>query len=101
MAEAAAFATAYTTAYVSLIRRGEMKPDDTVLIHGSSGGVGMAAVQLAKMFGNRVIATGTSNEKLEIVKSWGYPFKMDDMNLTNLGRLNDEAGKIFDIAGWK
>ena len=53
MAEAAAFATAYTTAYVSLIRRGEMKPDDVVLIHGSSGGVGMAAVQLAKMFGNR------------------------------------------------
>jgi NADPH2:quinone reductase len=41
MAEAAAFATAYTTAYVSLIRRGEMNPDDVVLIHGSSGGVGM------------------------------------------------------------
>ena len=37
----------------------------------------------------------------EIVKSWGYPFKMDDINLTNLGKLNDEAGKIFDIAGWK
>ena len=37
----------------------------------------------------------------EIVKSWGYPFKMDDMNLTSLGRLNNEAGKIFDIAGWK
>ena len=37
----------------------------------------------------------------EIVKSWGYPFKMDDMNLTSLGSLNDEAGKIFDIAGWK
>ena len=71
MAEAAAFATVYTTAYVSLIRRGEMKPEDVVLIHGSSGGVGMAAVQLAKMFGNTVIATGTSDEKLEIVKSWG------------------------------
>ena len=37
----------------------------------------------------------------EIVKSWGYPFKMDEMNLTNLGKLNDKAGKIFDIAGWK
>ena len=48
-----------------------MKPEDVVLIHGSSGGVGMAAVQLAKMFGNTVIATGTSDEKLEIVKSWG------------------------------
>ena len=37
----------------------------------------------------------------EIVKSWGYPFKMDEMNLTNLGKLNAKAGKIFDIAGWK
>ena len=37
----------------------------------------------------------------EIVKSWGYPFKMDEMNLTNLGKLNDKAGKVFDIAGWK
>ena len=40
-------------------------------------------------------------EVSEIVKSWGYPFKMDKMNLTNLGKLNDKAGKIFDIAGWK
>jgi len=37
----------------------------------------------------------------DIVMSWGYPFKMDGMNLTNLGELNDKAGKIFDIAGWK
>ena len=36
-----------------------------------------------------------------IVKLWGYPFKMDSMNLTNLGILNDKAGKIFDIAKWK
>ena len=37
----------------------------------------------------------------DIVRSWGYPFKMDMMNLTNLGVLNDDAGKIFDIAKWK
>lgn len=37
----------------------------------------------------------------DIVRSWGYPFKMDMMNLTNLGVLNDDAGKIFDIATWK
>ena len=37
----------------------------------------------------------------DIVRSWGYPFKMDSMNLTNLGTLNDDAGKVFDIAKWK
>ena len=37
----------------------------------------------------------------DIVKSWGYPFKMDSMNLTNLGILNDKAGKVFDVAKWK
>ena len=37
----------------------------------------------------------------DTVKSWGYPFKIDSMNLTNLGELNDNAGKVFDIAKWK
>ncbi len=37
----------------------------------------------------------------DIVKTWGYPFKMDSMNLNNLGTLNDRAGKVFDKAKWK
>lgn len=37
----------------------------------------------------------------DIVKSWGYPFKMDKIDLIRLGELNNEAGKIFDKAGWK
>jgi len=37
----------------------------------------------------------------DVVKLWGYPFKMDSLNLTILGDLNDKAGKIFDIAKWK
>ena len=40
-------------------------------------------------------------EVSDIVKSWGYPFKMDSLNLTNLGILNDKAGMIFDVAEWK
>ena len=38
---------------------------------------------------------------LRTEKIWGYPFKMDKMNLTILGRLNNEAGKTFDKVGWK
>ena len=37
----------------------------------------------------------------DVVKSWGYPFKMDKMNLSTLGNLNDKAGIIFDKSGWK
>jgi len=40
-------------------------------------------------------------EVSDVVRSWGYPFKMDSMNLTNLGVLNDKAGMIFDVAEWK
>jgi len=69
--QAAAFQTAYLTAYVSLVRRGNLKSGETLLVHGSTGGVGMAAVQLGKYLGAKVIATGTSQEKLEYTKSWG------------------------------
>ncbi len=69
--EAAAFKTVYLTAYVGLIRRGQLQRGETLLVHGASGGVGMAAVQLGKLYGAKVIATGTSDEKLEIVKTWG------------------------------
>lgn len=66
-AEAAAFGTAYLTAYVSLVRRGGLKAGDWVLVHGAAGGVGLAAVDLAKALGARVIAAGASDEKLAVV----------------------------------
>ena len=69
--QAAAFQTAYLTAYVSLVRRGELKEGENLLVHGSTGGVGMAAVQLGKYLGAKVIATGTSEEKLKETINWG------------------------------
>lgn len=69
--KAAAFQTAYLTAYVSLVRRGSLKRGETLLVHGSTGGVGMAAVQLGKYLGAKVIATGTSEEKLKFTLDWG------------------------------
>jgi len=69
--KAAAFQTAYLTAYVSLVCRGDLKKGETLLVHGSTGGVGMAAVQLGKYLGAKVIATGTSEEKLALTKEWG------------------------------
>jgi NADPH2:quinone reductase len=69
--EAAAFQTAYLTAYVSLVRRGNLLKGENLLVHGSTGGVGMAAVQLGKYLGANVIATGTSEEKLKKTLDWG------------------------------
>ena len=69
--QAAAFQTAYLTAYVSLVRRGNLKQGENLLVHGATGGVGMAAVQLGKYLGANVIATGTSEEKLNVTKEWG------------------------------
>ena len=66
-AQAAAFGTAYITAYVSLVRRAQAEPGEWVLVHGAAGGVGLAAVDMAKALGCKVIAASASDEKLAIV----------------------------------
>ena len=70
-AQAASYQTAYLTAYVALFRRGSLQSGETLLVHGATGGVGMAAVDLGQYFGARVFATGGSDKKLEVVKSRG------------------------------
>ncbi|MCA1749275.1 MAG: NADPH:quinone oxidoreductase family protein [Sphingomonadales bacterium] len=65
--QAAAFGVAYLTAYVALVRRAELRPAEWVLVHGAAGGVGLAAVDLARALGARVIAASTSDRKLAIV----------------------------------
>jgi NADPH2:quinone reductase len=61
----------YETAYYCLITRGRLQAGETVLIHGASGATGLAAVQIAKLLGAKVIATGRSEEKLAVVKAQG------------------------------
>lgn len=70
-AEASAYGAAYLTAYVSLAIRGALQPGETLLVHGASGGVGMAAVEVGKLLGATVIATSASDEKLKTVKARG------------------------------
>ncbi|MFZ3034004.1 MAG: NADPH:quinone oxidoreductase family protein [Parvibaculum sp.] len=69
--KAAAYPAAYLTAYVALVIRGNLKAGETLLVHGSTGGVGMAAVDVGKLLGATVIATSASDEKLEVVKARG------------------------------
>ena len=65
--QAAAFGGAYLTAYVSLVRRAQVEPGEWVLVHGAAGGVGLAAVDMARALGCKVIAASASDEKLAIV----------------------------------
>ena len=73
-AEAASYQVAYLTAYVALVRRGNLQVGETLLVHGASGGVGMAAVDIGKLLGATVIATGGRDEKFEQVKAQGADY---------------------------
>ena len=68
---AASFAMVYTTSYYALKQRANLKAGETLLVLGASGGVGLAAVELGKLMGARVIAAASSNEKLEFVNQLG------------------------------
>jgi NADPH:quinone reductase len=61
----------YETAYHGLIARGRLAAGETVLVHGASGAVGLAAVHVAKLVGARVIATGRNPAKLAVVRAQG------------------------------
>jgi NADPH2:quinone reductase len=63
LAQAGVFRGAYTTAYHALLQRGRMQAGEWLLVHGAAGGIGIAAIQVAKAFGARVIATAGSEEK--------------------------------------
>lgn len=67
---AAIFIT-YPTSYAALVNRGNLKKGEWCLIHAAAGGVGIAAVQIAKALGAKVIATASTPEKLEFVRKYG------------------------------
>ena len=70
-AQGAAMGTPYATAYRGLLQRGDAKPGETVLVHGASGGVGTAAVQLARAHGLRVFGTAGSDDGTKLAREQG------------------------------
>ncbi len=69
--EASAFILTYGTSYYALKDRGVLKAGETVLILGAAGGVGVAAIELAKAMGARVVGAVSSEEKAEFAKACG------------------------------
>jgi len=68
---AASFMMAYGTSYHALKDRADLKEGETLLVLGASGGVGLAAVELGKLMGARVIAAASSHDKLSLCKRYG------------------------------
>lgn len=71
MAEAAAIPEAFATSYLNLRIEGRLKSDDTVFIQAGASGLGMAAIQMAKGFGAKVITSVGSERKVKFVKKLG------------------------------
>ena len=101
-ATAASFTTAYLTAYVSLVRRGELAKGETLLVHGAAGGVGLAAVDLGKLLGATVIATASSEEKRAFLKNYGADHVLPSSGFREaVKELTDGRGAdvIYDPVG--
>jgi NADPH:quinone reductase len=75
--EAAVFRGAYNTAYHALLQRGRLKEGERVLIHGAAGGIGIPAIQIAKLFGAEVIATASTEEKRSVCRADGADHSID------------------------
>ena len=102
--DAAAFIMIYATSHHALIDRAQLKAGETVLVLGAAGGVGTAAIQIAKIAGARVIAAASTDEKCALCKSIGAD---DTINYTTenlrerIKELNGGKGPdvIYDPVG--
>ena len=88
-ARAACVPVAFGTAYECLFTAGNLVKGQTVLIHAGAGGVGMAAIQLAKRAGATVISTASSDEKLERLKPLGLDHAINYATASFVERVND------------
>ncbi len=74
---AAALPIAYGTAHIGLVDRAGLRSGESLLVHGASGGVGLAAVEIGKALGAKVIATAGSSEKLAVARDHGADYLID------------------------
>lgn len=94
-AAASGFGMIYGTSYHALKQRADLQPGETLLVLGASGGVGLAAVELGKAMGARVIAAASTDEKLEVAKNAGA----DELINYGDGNLKDKVKKLTGGAG--
>ena len=96
--EAATLPVAFLTAYLGLVIRGGMSAGDRVLVHNATGGVGLAALQLARQAEAEVFATAGSAEKRAFLREMGVSHVMDSRSLDFAEEIMDNTdGKGMDI----
>ena len=81
----------YGTSYHGLVQRAKINKEDEVLVLGAAGGVGLAAVDIAKSFGARVVAAVSTKEKADVCKSYG----VDDVVIYGEERLDKQGQKVL------
>ncbi|MGB1895669.1 MAG: NADPH:quinone oxidoreductase family protein [Parvibaculales bacterium] len=96
-ATAAATGSAYLTAYVGLVRRGVLQKDEWLLVHGAAGGVGLAAVDLGKYLGAKIIATASSDEKLALIEEKFAPEAVININDGFREKVKELTGGGADV----
>ena len=88
----------YATAYRALMQRAKGIPGETILVHGATGGVGTAAVQIAKAYGFRVVATGGTDKGRTMISQQGADVVVDHLEEGYLQKALDLSGVTgFDI----
>lgn len=92
--EGAAIPVVTLTAYYGLVHLGRMQEGDTVLIHSAAGGVGTAAIELARLVGARVIATAGTREKRESLRAMGIEHVFDSRSLDFHARVMEVTGGV-------
>ena len=107
MAEAAALPENWFTVWTNIADRGGLKPGESILIHGGASGIGVAAIQLARLLGaKRIFATAGTDEKCRFCESLGVEkainYKTEDF-AARIGELTDGKGVdvILDMVGGK
>jgi putative PIG3 family NAD(P)H quinone oxidoreductase len=94
----------YFTVFDNVFTRGRLAPGETFLVHGGSSGIGSTAIQLAKQFGARVIATAGSSAKCAFCKTLGADFAIDYKTQDFVDETRKIAGKhgvdvVLDMVG--
>jgi len=102
--QAAALPETFFTVWGNVFMRAGLKPGETVLVHGGSGGIGSTAIQLASLLGAKVFATSGSEEKCQFCLSQGASFALNyhkQSFVEPILALTDNAGVnvVVDIAG--
>ncbi len=102
--EGACWQTAASTAWHALVERGQLGAGESILILGASGGVGMAAVKMAKHIGAIVIGTGSNEEKLQAIDQAGADYLLDPSDPNLAAKVKDLTGGrgvdlVFDPVG--